>query len=259
LRTDADGLLAARFAATRDGYDDSDWADVLQRVNPRSLAVHRWRPAPVAAAVLAAIALPTLALSASVRELVGLGNRPIPDFRRARLAVAAPISERRVARVWVAPSTDGGECEFVTIDPAGSKPHPVQMTGGGSCTLGHERFHGPLSWSFSHGPRDTPVIHGRVSSTRDAARVELVWRGGAQQLAYHDGYFVAQASAIKDPAFRKLPFDVVAFNRNGHIAAQSPIPTSFLYLDWKRVQPRLHRYRVAHGCDTRVVWRCRSR
>ena len=29
--TDADGLLAARFAATRDEHDDSDWNDVLQR------------------------------------------------------------------------------------------------------------------------------------------------------------------------------------------------------------------------------------
>jgi hypothetical protein len=31
VTTNADGLLAARFAATRDNHDDSDWNDVLQR------------------------------------------------------------------------------------------------------------------------------------------------------------------------------------------------------------------------------------
>jgi hypothetical protein len=31
VTTNADGLLAARFAATRDDHDDSDWNDVLQR------------------------------------------------------------------------------------------------------------------------------------------------------------------------------------------------------------------------------------
>jgi hypothetical protein len=34
MKTDADGLLTTRFAATKDLHDDSDWADVLRRRQP---------------------------------------------------------------------------------------------------------------------------------------------------------------------------------------------------------------------------------
>jgi hypothetical protein len=259
VRTDADGLLATRFAATRDGHDDSDWGDVLRRVSMRGTMVRRWRFVLVAAAVLLAIVLPTLALSASVRGLLGLANPPSPDYRHARLAVSAPIPGGRIARVWVSPSTSGGECEFVTIDPVGSRRQPIRMTGGGGCSLGRKALHGPLVWSFSHGRRDAPLIHGRVDPKLRARRVELRWHRGTQQLAYNNGFFVAAAPALNDPPFHQLPYDVVAYDIDGRIAARSRIPTSFLYLDWKRVQPQLHQYRVAHGCDTTVVWRCRSR
>ena len=47
--------------------------------------------------------------------------------------------------------------------------------------------------------------------------------------------------------------------RLSRIAARSRIPTSFLYLNWKQVQPQLRQYRVAHGCNTTAVWRCKSR
>jgi hypothetical protein len=258
VRTDADGLLATRFAATRDCHDDSDWDDVLQRLDRPTVGARRWRPALLAAVVLLTIAVPTLAFSASVRELIGLERAPRPDFRQARLAVSAPMPGGRVARVWVAPSTDGGDCEFVTIDPAGSKRRPTRMTGGGSCTLGKEHYRG-LSWSFSRGGDDPPVIHGRVGPNVHAARVELRWHGGSQRLMYNHDSFVAAAPALDDPPFRRLPYDVVVSNRAGRVVARTRIPTSFLYRDWKRVQPRLHEYRVAHGCEATVVWRCRSR
>lgn len=258
--TDADGLLAARFAATRDSDDDGDWGDVLQRLNAQSGGVHRWRLAVVAAVILLAIAVPTLAVSASVRGWFGLGSPPRPDYRHARLAVSAPVPGGRVARVWVAPSASGGECEFVTIDPAGSKRQPVQMTGGGACTLGTDRFDGPLTWSLSHPRHNTPIIHGRVSSKLHAVRVELHWHGGSQLLAYNSsGFFVAAAPALGNPPFGHLPYDVIVYNPEGRIAARSRISTSFLYLDWKQVQPQLHRYRVTHACDTIAVWHCRSR
>jgi hypothetical protein len=84
-------------------------------------------------------------------------------------------------------------------------------------------------------------------------------RGGAQQLVYADGFFVAAAPALDDPPFGQLPYDVVAYAADGRVAAESRIPTSFLYLDWKRVETQLRAYRLAHGCGTAVVWRCRSR
>ncbi len=258
--TDADALLAARFAATRDTYDDADWGDVLQRLNAQSVRTRHWRLAAVAAAILLAVAVPTLAVSASVRGWFGLGSPPQPDYGHARLVVSAPVPGGRVARVWVAPSANAGECEFVTIDPRGPKRQPVQMTGGGACTLGQRPFNGSLAWSFSHPRHDTPIIHGRVSSKLHAARVELHWHGGTQQLAYNSsGFFIAAAPALNNPRFGRLPYDIVVYNRDGRIVARSRIPTSFLYLDWKQVQPQLHQYRVAHGCDTSPFWRCKSR
>ena len=259
MKTDADGLLAARFAATRDSHDDSDWGDVLRRISSRGATVRRWRFVLVVSVVLLAIALPAIALSASVRGLLGLDNPPSPDYRQARLAVSAPIPGGRIARVWVSPSTDGGECEFVTLDPAGSKRRPTRMTGGGSCSAGRGRSPLELFWSFSRTRREIPVIHGRIGTKLHAARVVLRWHGGAQQLAYNNGFFVASAPALNDPPFRQLPYDIVIYNTAGRIAARSRIATSLLYSDWKRAQPRLHTYRVANGCDTTVVWRCRSR
>jgi hypothetical protein len=256
--TDAHGLLATRFAATRDSDDDSDWDDVLLRVSRETAGAGRWRPVLLVAVLVLTIAVPTLAFSASVRELIGL-DTPEPDYQQAQLAVSAPVPGGRVARVWFAPSTDGGDCEFVTIDPAGSKRHPTQRTGGGSCTLGQEHFRGPLSWSFSHGGHDTPLIHGHVGPNLDATRVELRWHGGSQRLIYNRDFFVASAPTLADPPFRQLPYDVVVYNTAGRVVSRSRIPTSFLYSDWKRAQPQLHEYRVAHGCEPIVVWRCKSR
>jgi hypothetical protein len=259
VRTDADGLLATRFAATRDSHDDSDWDDVLLRVSQEAAGARRRRPVLLVAVVLLAIAVPTLAFSASARELIGFDNAPRPDYGQAQLAVSALVPGGRVARVWVAPSTDGGECVFVTIDPAGSKRRPAQMTGGGSCTLGQEQFRGEVTWSFSRAGQRTPLIHGHVGPNLHAARVELQWHGGSQELTLNRDYFVASAPALGDPPFRQLPYDVVVYNADGRVVGRSRIPTSFLYRDWKRVQPRLHEYRVAHGCQAIVVWRCRSR
>jgi hypothetical protein len=260
LMTDADGLLAARFAATRDGHDDSDWSNVLDRVNAQAVPVRRWRLALVAAAVLLAIALPTLALSASVRGLIGLAGPPSPDYRQARLVVSDPLPGGQLARVWASPSKSGGECEFVTIDAARSKRPPSRMTGGGNCSLGQPQSQDSLTWSFSSGPHPTPLIHGRVGANLHASRIELHWHGGRQRLAFSSGFFVASAPPLKDPPFRQLPYEVVAYDTAGHVVARSPIPTSLLYpLDWKRVQPQLHQYRIAHGCSIIPVWRCKSR
>jgi hypothetical protein len=233
----------------------SDWRAVRRAA--------RWRPTPRRLALalvfaVAAVVAPTFALSASVRDLFGFGEAPHPDYGRARLAVSTPIPGGRVARVWVAPSKEGGECEFVTLDPVGPPPQPTRMTGGGACTLGKTQLHGRLTWSFSHGRDQTPIIHGRVGK-KQAAGVELRWHGGGQLLAYAHGFFVAAAPALNDPPFRLLPYDVVVLDAVGRAIARSRIPTSFLYSDWKRVEPQLHRYRVLHGCSTTVLWQCKSR
>jgi hypothetical protein len=74
------------------------------------------------------------------------------------------------------------------------------------------------------------------------------------------GYFVTSGAVLAGPPFTRLPFDLVALDAAGKTVASSHIPTSFLYLDWKRVKPQLRDYRRAHDCSTTGnVWRCRSR
>lgn len=230
------------------------WHDVRRQARRRPA-----RSAVFAVLATAAVAAPTLALSASVRNLVGLGGPPNPDYSRARLAVSAPIPGGRVARVYLAPSKEGGQCSFVVLAPATSTAHPTQMNGGATCTLGQERFGGALAWSFSHGHGRVPIINGRVGTGLHAAGVELRWYGGSQRLAFAHGVFVAAAPGLDRPPFRKLPYELVVIGASGDIVYRSRIPTSFLFEDWKQVQPQLHRYRVAHGCDAVVLWRCRSR
>ena len=71
MMTDADGLLAARFAATRDTYNDADWNDVLLRRPPRRT---RARALLVAAAIVAAIAVVALATPLGAAIVHGVGG-----------------------------------------------------------------------------------------------------------------------------------------------------------------------------------------
>lgn len=252
--TDADGLLADRFAATRDERNDSDWDDVLRRVRR---APSRRRYALLAAVAVAAIALPAFALSASVRGLLGFGLQA--DYAHARLAVSAPISKGRVVRVWTAPAKNGGTCEFTVIDRAGTVRKPAQASGGGMCSS--RRGLGPgLSWSYSHGLGATPTIfEGHFGRLVRVTGVQLRWHGGLQRLAVRHRFFLGETPVLRNPPFARLPFDVVVLGAGGRVVARRRIPTSFLYDHWKQVQPELHRYRVAHGCRTKTNWVCRSR
>jgi hypothetical protein len=243
LATELDRIAPA--AAVR----AADWNAVQRRAQAR----RRMLAAGVAALVV--VGAPALALSASVRSLVGLDDSVRPRFAAAHAVVATQLAGGRVATVWVGPSTRGGRCDFVTITGPGVVPQP--MNGGGACTLGRVPRHAPLAWSLASG--DPPVLHGQVAASGGVARVELRWHGGSLRARYAAGFFVAGAPMAADPGFASLPFDVVALDGAGRVVERSRIPTSFLYRDWKRVEPRLHRYRIAHGCDTTVVWRCRSR
>jgi hypothetical protein len=248
--TDADGLLAERFAATRDDRDDRDWNDVLRRLPQRT----KRRLLPIAAVAALAIVVPAFALSASVRGFFGFH----PDYAHARLAVSAPISHGRVARVWTAPGSSGNFCEFVTIDQAGPIKRPDRANGGAECG---SRLGKGLSWSFSRGRGSTPALfHGHLGALVPVVRAELGWHGGSQRLAVGHRFFLGEAPVLADPPFARLPFDVVVFGPGGRVVARQRIPTSFLYLYWKQVEPKLHVYRVAHGCRTHGdIWRCKSR
>jgi hypothetical protein len=255
---------------------ERDWADVrrraerldVKRVRSRKRppwnsrpARRSWRIALAAVAAVIVAIVPAVAFSASVRSFLGLDNVVEPKYRLAQVMVSTPLPGGRIARLWLAPSTQGGQCEFVTYAAAGSKPKASRMDGGGECTIGAHRFLGTLSWSFSSTSRTTPpVITGRASPAVHPAQIELRWHGGSLKLASRSGYFIGTAPELDNPPFRQLPYDVVVLDNDGHVSARSRIPTSFLYgVHWKQVQPRLHAYRVAHGCDTKDIWHCKTR
>jgi hypothetical protein len=253
-----------------------DWATVLDRLSaPRSKRDHRWRFAFAAVVALVAICLPTIALSASVRGWLGFGSQPV--YKKARLVVSAPIAGNRVARLWLSPSTDGGQCEivtitaasFVVIDPTTGAMHPVAAgtrdSGGYGCTVGSRRVP-PNAFTWMESPvtvgnPTAALIHGHVGQTYKATRVGVTWNGGGAELRFADGYFLGAVATIRNPEFHRLPYTVVAYDAQGHAIAHQRIPTSFLYTDWKRVEPRLHQYRQSHGCSktSTRLWVCKTR
>jgi hypothetical protein len=253
-----------------------DWGIVRAGLSAqRRTRDHRWRFAFAVAVALVAICLPAIAVSASVRGWLGLGSQPV--YKKARLVVSTPIPGNRVARVWVSPSTDGGECEIITIAPAslvvidpttGAIRPPAATTrdsGGYGCTVGSTPVP-PSAFTWMESPvtvanPTAALIHGHVGKTYKATRVGVIWNGGGEKLRTVDGYFIGVVATIRNPQFHRLPYTVVAYNAQGQVVARRRIPTSLLYTDWKSVEPRLHRYRQKHGCSKNPMrlWACKTR
>lgn len=130
--TDADGLLAVRFAATRDEEDDSDWNDVLGRRQPkrdRHLRVLLAAVAGVLGLVAALTATPALGLVRDIIPFWGAAKAPQPvvvEFASMNTGAPAGMSPQAVAgetrelgqfsfagrshTLWVAPAKNGGFC-----------------------------------------------------------------------------------------------------------------------------------------------------
>lgn len=250
-----------------------DWNAVRTRLSAtQRTRAHGWRLAFAAVVALIAICLPAIALSASVRGWLGFGPQPV--YNKARLVVSTPIAGNRIARVWISPSTDGGECEFLTIAPAalvvidpktGAMRPPTPRTRGSSqCTVGSKRvLPTGLTWTFggiTGGDPHAALINGHVGRTYKATRVEVLWNGGKGKVQFADGYFIGVVS-MRNPAFARLPYDVVAYNAVGQAVVRSRIPTSFLYTDWKHVKSHLSQYRQSHGCSKEParLWVCKKR
>lgn len=140
--------------------------------------------------------------------------------------------------------------------------HPKAMTGGGFCSLpgSHLLPKRQFFWSIGSALGDSFVVTGAAGQALHASQLTLRWHGGAQPIPTRDGYFLGSVPVVKSPPFKLLPFDLVATNDDGHTVATHRIPTSFLYWNWKQVEPRLTAYRRAHGCSkTPPIWRCTSR
>lgn len=247
----------ARLAAATDHIKGADWP-IASRLQLRSRPVLRGAVAVTCAVV--AVGIPAVALSSGLRGLLGLRDVR-PNYAQAHVVASARLPDGRIARLWASPSTSGGSCTFVTYEQPGMKLNPATKSGGGTgCTVGPHQPIGKMSWSFSSGRGRTPtVLNGRVNPTLQAVRVLVSWRGGQKSIRTPAGFFIAGAPELKNPSFTRLPFDLIALNAKGRRVDVSRIPTSFLYLDWKKVEPKLRAYRQAHGCNRTIVWRCRSR
>jgi hypothetical protein len=244
-----------------DKRESGDWEAILARATPdrraRTAAIH----AALAFAVIAAVAIPALAFSATVRSLVGLGQ-PAPRYNRADLRLKVALPQGYVARLWTAPSTQGGACMFTTYDASDAPSRPKKITGGGFCSrpgalaIPNRR----IFWSVGTALGGSFVLSGVAGPALRVSQMTLRWHGGAQAIPTRDGYFLASVPVVASPPFRLLPFDLVATNNTGRTVATYRIPTSVLYLDRKHIEPKLRAYRKAHGCsEGPAIWHCRSR
>jgi hypothetical protein len=160
MLTDADTLLATRFAAIRDETDDSDWNDVLRRCAPRRRRNVR---ALVAVAVAIAVGIPTALAFGAVRDFFfGMpapplikgafaGDNqmralmlkwarthhqkltampPVVNGAKAHGVMAVSTSDGPLA-LWAAPAAGGRQCWFVDFenDLIGHR----RAMGGGAC------------------------------------------------------------------------------------------------------------------------------
>ena len=221
----------------------------------------RWRPVyTLAAAVVAlgAIAAPTLALSASVREFVGLSS-PRPLLAQAQLQVSAPAPHGQVLRLYTAPSTGQGECWFVGTNPAGSAAKANESRGMG-CTLSGGSLHstklpfqiGMAQVRRPNGPGISTWIpanvSGWISPTLHATRVELVWQHGHQRLAFANDYFSPRRRFSTARRFRTCPSTsspTTPADTKSHAQVRQRDPLH--RLEAHHVQAKLRAYWKAHG------------
>lgn len=243
MRTDADGLLAARFAATYDHYDGGDWAEVARRAAP----VIAWRrPRVLVALAVFLVLVPTaIACRGAIRDLffgspappiikrsfadqnkmqvlvrkwaAAHGRGPVAfmprvDPSKAHGVISIRTSDGRLL-LWAAPTYDGRECWFINFarDAIGHK----RATGGGSCDQAKPPP-GNLSWStvWSAAHPTLKVLSGRVYVSDAVAVLANVGDGSPPvRVPVVDRYFLAAF-----PRQAKLP-DAIAVDRKGRMVA----------------------------------------
>jgi hypothetical protein len=159
MLTDADTLLATRFAAICDETNDSDWNDVLRRRAPRRRPSTR---ALVAVAVAIAVGIPTALAFGAVRDFFfgtpappliksafagdnamralmkkyarahdsKIALPPVVNGAKAHGVMAVSTSDGPLA-LWAAPAAGGRQCWFVDFenDLIGHR----RAMGGGAC------------------------------------------------------------------------------------------------------------------------------
>jgi hypothetical protein len=197
----------------------------------------------LAVAILAAIAVPTVALSGTAQRLLGLADDPGPVLDEAQFVLESPAGDGVVVRLYTSPFNRGGECVFTTFAKAGSPIRPVERSGGGACAQTLQLAPGELTFSVSltrlplaswlrtdpsTGPR--AAIDGVAAPDLEAARVELQWASGSEDFVFEDGYFLLVTDRLFNPPEQDLPFEVVVYDAQGKEVARRKVPSESLYL-----------------------------
>jgi hypothetical protein len=244
MLTDADTLLATRFAAIRDETDDSDWNDVLRRCAPRRRRNVR---ALVAVAVAIAVGIPTALAFGAVRDFFfGMpapplikgafaGDNqmralmlkwarthhqkltampPVVNGAKAHGVMAVSTSDGPLA-LWAAPAAGGRQCWFVDFenDLIGHR----RAMGGGACDSSPTPSSKiDVGWVWSAEHPTLKVLSGRlyvkavsldVTATDNKTHVTTTYR-----LSVAHSYFLGAF-----PRSLHSPKRVVARNAAGRI------------------------------------------
>ena len=160
---------------------------------------------------------------------------PRAVLAQAELKLEVPAEGGHVLRLFVSPSTTGGECKFTVVAAKGSPIRP-DMMGGGSCSLnptGEPTKQPPITIGVSKVRKGLSAVFsqldGRVDPDLDVRRVMLEWATGSHELAFDGGYFLG-ANLFYNPPARDLPFFVVAYEAGGKEVARMKIPNGWLYI-----------------------------
>lgn len=212
------------------------------------------------AALALVAAASTLAFSSNVSALVGLA-RPKPVIAQARLLLSAPVGNGFWAHAWTAPSSTGGQCDFLTTDHRRVAGSPPQVNGGSICSastsgerLVHAQANSPLVVGLSMSRRLNgdpakwvpPIVSGAVLPSLKAERVAVVWKGGSLPLRLKDNSFIGGSPSLYVPPFERFPFTVVVYDADGRRVAEKRLESPALrmmkgwdeyttaYKQWKR-------------------------
>jgi hypothetical protein len=251
-------------------------AELLERYTPVPHAQPQWSEVEkrsrawtyrlvLVAVVALVVAAPALALSSTVRDLVGLGH-PEPVVEQARWLLSAPVGNGFWVHAWTAPSSTGGRCDFMTTDqrpvakpPSDANGATICSSGGGSERLSQARPEYPLSLGLSITRRPKagdptkwvpPIVSGAILPRLKATRVEVVWNDGSLPLRLRDNYFLGGSPLLYMPPFERFPFTVVAYDAQGDKVAEKRLESPSLrlmngwkeytraYKQWQREQRR---------------------
>jgi hypothetical protein len=171
---------------------------------------------------------------------LGAGSKPL--LAQARLLVAGPVGNGFSAQVWLAPSSSGGECRFVTKGRGALPARPRVFEDGGCSVSGP---FDPLSsgrtinvgLSIAQRPAKgvggiwvPPTVNGSVLPKLHAKSVRLTWHGGSQPLKLRNGSFVGGGTVLYRPPLARLPVAVVAYDRKGRVVAKQELDGASLEL-----------------------------